>query len=216
MDLDALARILLAPRFVGALAAHAGLSLGVAFAVAALSRHLDDGASHWLLEHFYAPVLRAGALLVFLLLAYPALFGLAQAPPVGTLLAGDPGRASLLLGVIFVTSLLLPLINLPGLAPALVLPAQGLAGAALLFSWLAQAHGAAPVSYWPSAPVVVAIVIVALASHRLAAGVVALVGDLGVRRGVADADAVAHDAVLLILQVPAIVLYTGALGLQLG
>jgi hypothetical protein len=211
-----LAEILTAPRFLAATAVYGLASVGATLLVAALGRRLDDRVSHWLLEHFYGPVLRAAALVAFLLVAYPVLYGLPEAPPLGALLGVDAGRVSLLLGVLFAASVLLPLVPVGGLGPALVLPLQGLAAGALLFSWAAEALGAAPVGYWPGLPVAAGVAAIALASHPIALAAVEALGDAARRRGLEDADEVVHDLVVLLLQVPAVVLYTRALGLQLG
>jgi hypothetical protein len=55
-------------------------------------------AFHWSWEHLMGPAVRAALVALFVLIAYPALFGLRVAPDVGLLLAGDSPRLSTLVG----------------------------------------------------------------------------------------------------------------------
>jgi hypothetical protein len=153
-------------------------------------------------------MLRAAALALFVLVAYPALFGVYDAPAVGALLAGGRGRLIQLVGLVFLLSLLLPLVPVLG-SPAFALPIQGAAGAALVAGWLAAATGSPPPGLWPGPGALAVAGALAYLAHwaaRRVAGVIEVSG----RRlwQVADAGEVAMQALLLFQQGP------GGAGLQ--
>ncbi len=207
---------LLSPRVLGALAVHGALSLALARVIAGVAADAGSGALGWLWAHLYAPMLRAGAVAVFLLLAYPALFGLEAAPPLGDLLAAGEHRLSRLIGLLLLVSLALPLVVAGPLATALALPAQGLAASALLLGWVAAHDPALTVAYWPGAGAAAALVGVAVAGYWLARRALDLIGGLGERTlGTRDLDAALREAVLMLFQAPAILIYTLATGARL-
>lgn len=178
--------------------------------LAAMSEH---DVTAWLAEHVYLPLGRIFTILVFIALAYPALFGLREAPGIFALLQGDEHRMSHLINLAFLSSLLLPLLPLLGRLPGLVLPAQGLLAAAMLFHWLAQARGA-DISLWPGWGTTAAIVVWLVLAQRLAVRC----ADLLVDQWHPDSAAwerLYYDTLLLFFQIPAILLYTVGLGEQL-
>jgi hypothetical protein len=198
-----------------ALLAYAVLSGAEAVASARLHGAVEEGPGAWLWEHLYAPMLRAAILLAFLFIAYPALYGLSEAPPLLSVLFAGEGRFGHLLGVLFLLSLVLPLVPVAGALPGLVLPIQGMAGAALLFHWLAQAVGVTEPSYWPGAGVAALMLAVSLAAYWLAKWCVAALQGIATQWNVADLDDLVFEAVLLLFQAPAIILYSASLGRQL-
>ena len=201
---------------MGAALLHGVLSLALALIGVRVGRTASHPVVPWLWEHLYLPLLRAGALVVFILVAYPALFGLAEAPAVGALLQGGAGRFSHLLGLVFLLSLLLPAVPVVG-TPALALPVQGAAGSALVFRWLAEAAGLPQVSYWPGLPSLAAAAAIAYVAWRAARWAAAALDETGRRLwDVADAGEVAFQALLLFLQAPAVLVYSLGLGRQLG
>ncbi|HWP94625.1 MAG TPA: hypothetical protein VNL72_02705 [Gammaproteobacteria bacterium] len=166
----------------------------------------------WLAEHVYLPMLRAAAMVAFLLVAYPSLFGIASAPALGTLFTGQGERLVQLVELVWLVALLLPLLPFAGRLTAAVLPLQAMAGAALLFSWLAEALGVTAVSYWPGGEALAGIAAVALAGHvgaRLVATVATDDGNLPLPGHLL------YEAVVMACQVPAVMIYARALGRQL-
>jgi hypothetical protein len=80
------------------------------------------------------PAARTVALVSFILIAYPVLFGMASALPVSALLTAGDMRFTHLVNLVFFLSLLLPLFPLFNHWPAVVLPLQGIAASTLLFN----------------------------------------------------------------------------------
>jgi hypothetical protein len=202
-------------RLLLAVLAYGLLTAGMAILASRVSARLQASASHWLWEHLYLPLLRAAALVAFVVMAYPTIFGLGDAPGFGVLLAAGDNRFSELLALMFVLTLLLPLLPRFGL-PQLVLPVQGLAASALVFSWLADTAGRADISLWPGPKTVLLILGLSYAAHRLAtltAGQVEVMGrDILEVENLGD---VSTEGLLLFFQVPAILAYSLTLGERL-
>ncbi len=223
--------ILFSQQLVLALVAYAALSVLEAVLTARLhppasnttqsglaTRNLlfDVDPSAWLWARIYAPLLRAGALLAFILIAYPTLFGLGEIPSVTALLSDQEGRFGSMLGVIFLLALALPLLPVIGTRPALILPLQGAAAAALLFRWLSQTLGAPNVSYWPGGATVLGMVVVSVAAYWIATRAAGIIEQFGHKHlEVADLGELVFEGLLLFLQAPAVILYATALGRQL-
>jgi len=208
--------ILFSPQLIAAVIGYAFLSITGGLLSARVHARLDDGVGLWLWMHLYAPMMRAAILMVFLLMAYPTLFGLTDAPTVAVLLAGGDGRFGHLLGIVFLLSLVLPLVPALAALPALVMPIQGIAGAALLFHWLTTATGAPTVSYWPGGQVLLGIMALSWAAHWLAVRTAGAIEHMARQRlQIADLGELLIEGLLLFLQAPAIILYTMALGKQL-
>ncbi|MEJ2760101.1 MAG: hypothetical protein P8126_00795 [Gammaproteobacteria bacterium] len=171
----------------------------------------------WGWEHIAMPLLRAALMLIFILLAYPALFGLTEAPTLGDLLSREELRVNTLLNVLFVVTLLFPLIPVLGERDELVLPAQGIAASLLLFSWLVAALGAGPVHYWPGSMTVALILLLAVITHWLAVSLAVLAGErLDRALNVENAGELLARALVLFMQYPVIVVFCHGLGEQLA
>jgi hypothetical protein len=157
----------------------------------------------WLADHIYLPMLRLPALIGFVLASYPALYGLESAPPLATLLDFDWfGRA---LNLLFILPLLLSLAPVAGQISSLVLPLQGIALTALLFTPLTTALAIDSPSYWPDRSAWLALAVFGVGGH--------LLGSAVARRLPGRRLAVPlHDAVVLFCQAPAIMAYGHALG----
>src|SRR5690606_2849457 len=163
-------------------------------------------AHDWLVEHIYLPALRMPALIGFVLASYPALYGLDAAASLSTLLGFDWfGRA---LNLLFALPLVLSLLPVAGRMSALVLPLQGMGLAALLYTPLAAATGAAHASYWPDAATFGALAVFGLGGHVAGS---ALAERLPRRRLALPA----YHAVILLCQAPAVFAYGRALGARL-
>lgn len=171
------------------------------------------GASHWLMEHAAIPAARTMALVCFILVAYPVLFGVESAVPIRELLAAEQLRLSNLVNVVFLLSLLLPLIPVFSRFPALVLPIQGIAAATMVFHWWADTQ--TDIHFWPGATTVLGMLLLAFLTHEIAQQlshhlekrIDALIEREGSGRLI-------YRTVVMVLQVPVILLYTLSLGQQ--
>lgn len=123
----------------------------------------------WGTEYIALPLLRVLLLVGFLLWSYPALFGWVEAAPLEAVFDADEHRLRQLVNLLFVLSLLLPLLPLLGELDATVLPLQGLVATALLYRWATDAATpAATPALWPALPVLAALLLSAAAIHYLA------------------------------------------------
>lgn len=173
-----------------------------------LRPRLERAALHWAWDHVLGPLARAALLVLFILAAYPALYGLADAPPLGTLLGGAQ-RVGHLLNTVFLLSLLLPALPLISRLPALVLPLQACIACALLWVWMRQAQGLPAAGLWPGLPVAGLLLLYAGFSHWVAARAAAAAGDwLDRRFDVLGCEELLARTGLLWLQLPAILLYS--------
>ena len=176
---------------------------GVAGEIVLIDRLRFSPLNDWLADHLYLPALRIPALIGFVLGAYPGLYGIETGPPLTALLDFDWfGRA---LNALFVLPLLLSLLPVAGRFAALVLPLQGMALTALLFTPLAAALGGASPSYWPDERAWLALAGFGIGGHLLGHFAAARLPD----RHLAVP---AYDAVVLFCQAPAILAYGHALG----
>jgi hypothetical protein len=214
---DHLLAILFSPRLLGALMLYGLLVMALEYFTARLHHAVQDvGLTAWMVEHVLLPWSRVLALLLFLVLAYPVLFGLHTAPPMPDLLWTRDGRVSTLINTAFVLSLLLPLAPLLGNLKGLVLPVQAIAMATLLFHWLALALNVAGVNYWPGGLAVLTILALAPITQSLAHHASHWLGGhlnrVNNREGFEN---LLYEGLLLFFQVPAVLIYTLALGRQL-
>ncbi len=208
--------VLFSPQLIVALIVYAAASLALAIAATRLHGRFEHGANQWFWEHFYLPLLRAAILMGFILLAYPVLFGILNAPPINELLADGKGRFGHLLGIVFGLSLLLPILPVAGSLPALVLPIQGIAAAALVFHWMTDSMGHESISYWPGLNIVALVVAMAWGTYWVTAHALGMAEALAKSFfEVADLDEMLHEGLTLVLQAPVIIVYTLALGGQI-
>ena len=178
---------------------------------------LDDvSVSEWLFEKIFIPLFRALELMTFILLAYPVLFGLNEAPPISQLLSEGSHRINTLLNILFVLPLLLSLLPIFGRMPSLLLPVQGIAGSTLIFSWMQAALQRNNIHYVPNIMVIVVIILLAIVSHAIAKWV-ALQLSNAVNRffQIDDGQKIVYRIVVVVAQLPVILIYTTGLGRQL-
>ena len=198
------------------------LSYAVAVIIAVLFlERIQNALNHaflqWAWDHVALPLARAGLLILFILLAYPVLFGTQTAPSLETLFAADAMRVNYLINLAFVITLLLPLIPVIGTRPAWIMPLQGIAACALLFSWLATEQGLEKVSYWPGANILALIAVIAIATYWLAIFLSRQVGQyLDAAFEVTGSSVLVFEATVLVFQTPALLLFSLALGKQLA
>lgn len=164
----------------------------------------------WLTEHVYRPGLRAAAVTVLLLAAYPDMFGPVLLPTLTEVLAAGPDRAGMLFNLMVVLTIVLPLVVPLGPWVATVLPVQAALGASILFHWAVTAAGL-HASAFPSLDIVGSVVAVATVAELLARAAERLLSD----RHPTWARLATHDSVVLVFQLPALFIWTRALGQQL-
>ena len=208
---------LLSPRLLGACAIYAAavvLGAVISDRLRGLGGH---PLAHWAWDQVAAPLLQAALVILFIALAYPALFGLSSAPPLRELLHGGPQRLNHLLNALFVLTVALAMV--PGLRrfPEWLLPLQGALALLIVFRWLAHAAGVHEVHYWPGWTIVGLVLLLASLTHR-AATLVAEAAGRGFERwlGVEGGERIIFDAVVMFFQLPPILLLSLGLGAQLG
>ncbi len=174
-----------------------------------LQAWLPGSAPQWYLEHILVPLLRVALLLLFFHLASGSLYG--AAPP------ADPravmgSRLNLLLDLLFLLSLLLPLLLRNA---ALCVPLQALILMALVTDWLARGMGRG-VALLPGPGTLLLILAWSLGGLLLTRRLAGWIGrPLGERLHLGDVEVVLFEGLLLPLQLPALLQYGGWLGAQL-
>ena len=209
--------ILLNAKIIGAFLAIILLAIAVEIISRKILDILDDvSVSEWLFEKIFIPLFRALELMIFILLAYPVLFGLNEAPPISQMLSDGSHRINTLLNILFVLPLLFSLLPIFGRMPSLLLPVQGIAGSTLIFSWMQAALQRDNIQYVPNVMVIVVIVLLAVVSHAVAKWV-ALHLSHAVNRffHIDDGQKIVYRIVVVVAQLPVILIYTTGLGRQL-
>lgn len=201
--------LLFQPRLLLALLAFILVSSLFALAELRLEPHYrQNPATAWIAGRIFVPLAEVLALLVFLLIAYPVPYGLAAEPGILELLSAD-GRITDLINLLFLLSLLLPLLPGLGRLPGVVLLVQALAATALLFHWLAaglQVEASLAPGWLPLG----LILLWAWAGQRLARRLSPMQGE-GLTPG-----RILHWHLTGAVQLPAILIYGQSLGRQLG
>ncbi|MGR8949949.1 MAG: hypothetical protein ACU84Q_18050 [Gammaproteobacteria bacterium] len=168
-------------------------------------------------DYFFAPLLRAGAVIFFIFLAYPALFGLNVAPTMQELLTDENAKTGSVLGVLFLLGLLLPLIPTMNRHPEFVLPVQGSFAAAYVFAWLAHYLHITTANVWPGLDVFFLMVLCSYLGHRIAGKAGRLFGGkLDQQFSTHGLALVSQHIVELLVQIPVILIYGYGLGRQLS
>ncbi len=175
---------------------------------------LDDAVrgsaiQSWLALHIYLPLIRASALLVFIFVAHPQLFGLASAPSIPALLAGGHYRFDQLVNVLLVVSLLLPLVPMLNRISGVTLAVQGICATALLASWMGAEAGVT-MRLLPDSWLLLRIAAVLLAAR--------LAGQLLANEFMATPRhrQLVVEALRMLAQLPAVIMYAHFLGRQLS
>lgn len=205
------------PQLLFALALFAVVSVAVEIAAYKLLLSVADvPPPHWLIARVFVPAARAVALVSFILVAYPVLFGIESAPPIQELLAAGQLRLTNLVNVVFLLSLLLPLIPVFSRWPAFVLPIQGIAAATMVFGWWAETQTQTVIQFWPETITLVSLLVLAVVTHEIAKQLSNQLEkrvDVMIQRK--GSGRLIYRAVVMIMQMPVILLYTLALGQQL-
>ena len=210
-------RILLSADFLAALAAYTLLILAPLPALERIHARLEHPFLQWQWDHVAIPLYQAAAMVTFILIAYPALYGLADAPAIGELLFRDELRFNHLLNLVFAVSLLFPLLPVIGGWHGLIVPLQGVAASTMVFSWLAAGAGAPAYSLWPGWVYAGACLLLAFAAHRLALWLIRRLEQSFDRAfHVSGSGEVFSRALILLVQSPVILIYSIGLGRQLA
>ncbi len=201
-----------------AVSVYAVLALVEPFLEAGLHRaSADNPALQWSWDRFFSPLLRALALVMFVYLAYPALFGLRVAPSVLDLLTNNEVRLNAVVGNLFFAGFVASLI--PGFSkhPEFILPLQGCLAAGYFFFWLTSYLGVTTASLWPGLDVLLAMLIVSYTGHRIGGHLGRIIGGWVDGRAVTRGyDQVAIHVVELLAQIPVVVLFGYGLGRQIA
>ena len=162
------------------------------------------------------PLLRILLLLLFIAMAWPELYGLQSGPELSAVLTPDSGRSIELINLLFVLSVILPLIPVMGDWHALTLPLQGITAVALIFNWIPD-NQAALSAYWPGWLTVITLAIMAWLAYQLSVLAGEYLGyDIDARWHVTGSHEMISNVLLLILQAPIIIIYAHGLGTHLG
>ncbi len=204
------------PAFILAIIIHGILIITGLILLDRLQARLDNHFLDSLWELVIEPLYRAAILVIFIYLAYPLLFGLQEATAISTLLAESEGRTNALINVVFLSSLLLPLIPLVGKQIEFVLPIQAILCCMMVFSWLAE-YLNIEVSYWPGFVAVIVMTVLALLTHWLSVQLSRELGDkLDQKFHVLGFEKLIAEAIILFMQAPVILVYSLSLGAQLN
>lgn len=160
----------------------------------------------WLSEHLYLPMLRAGLVLIFVAAAYPALFGLQDAPTIDSLLSAGRYRLDWWVNGVLLVSLALPTIPGLGRIPGIVLTIQGMVASAMLFGWVAQDMGLHQYWLFPGWSLLGKILLITGAAGLLS-WMAAYYLQVARKRLVAE-------SLRLLAQMPALIIFGSALGRQ--
>ena len=209
--------------FILALLGHGILAPSLIFGVFWLLDKLNNSAegSYWAIQfntwtthHIWLPLARITAIISFIAMAYPVIYGIKDAPSVFTLL--DSERINTLINTLFVVSILLPLVPILGRFHSLVLPIQSVAAAQLLFNWLNQHSYQHDISVLPSFTAFASITMLIIISHWVSKWISQSAGKLiDESLNVEGSTDLLFQSVLLFLQGPLLLIYTVELGRQL-
>ena len=181
------------------------------------SRRCAGAVLHLAWDWFLGPLWRALAIAGFVLLAYPASYGVRRAPGLAVLAADGTLGATALINVTFLATVLLPLVPPLRRHAGVLLATQGGLATAIVFGWYAAYIGARSVSYWPGLPPALLVAMMALLGYRAAQVLGRAIGELldGWLGTHGLAQILAHTCAQGMLA-PAVLLYGYALGVQIA
>ncbi|MCK5647707.1 MAG: hypothetical protein KAI22_02400 [Gammaproteobacteria bacterium] len=172
--------------------------------------------SFWIAKHIGTPFFHILLLIAFIYMSYPVLYGLEShsmngeriLPSLTQVLNSKSGQTMKMINILFIISVLLPLIPVVNRFLALILPLQAMAGSAVLYGWLSQITGI-EYSIFPGFKVMAMIVFFSFIAELLAKSIAAFLGvKLNTKYHTHDMGKVVHKSCLLIFQVPILLIYT--------
>ena len=177
---------------------------------------LEHPVLQWQWRHIWSPLLKACMIIMFILIAYPVIFGITEAASVITLISAEEFRINHLINILFLLTLLFPLIPVIGAWQEIILPLQGCTAVVLLFSWLAESRQLTDYDYLPGYPVLLICLVLAIVTHKLAVKLADYIGHrYDERFNVSDSGQLFSECLILIMQSPVIVMFGLGLGDQL-
>ena len=215
--------VLFHPDFIFAMLCHSFIAPSLIVAVFWLLDKANQSArgsswvtelNNWTTQHIWLPLARIIAILLFVTMAHPILFGIDSASSIPVLL--DSQRINTLINVLFLLSIFLPLLPIVGKMHSLILPVQSLAAAQLLFSWMNQRDYQLDITFLPSFNTLMLLSSLIIASHFIGQYTARYIGRLlDENFNVEGSTDLIFQSVLLLLQGPLLLVYTVGLGSQL-
>ena len=198
-----------------ALVIELALALPIIYALEKLREKLEESAIlKWMMDHVGLPFARVILILIFILSAYPALYGIEQLPSLSSVLFEHTERIHSLINWLFVSSLIIPFLPMVGVIPAFVLPIQSILATALLFNWATR--DVSPISLMPNLLVLALFIILSIVTHKIAKIFAEFVGySLQEKVNKQDMTHLVYESTLLAFQLPAILVYGFYLGSQI-
>ena len=168
----------------------------------------------WMYSHIGLPFARVLLVLVFILSAYPALYGVDSLPSLGNVLFEHSDRIHSLINWLFISSLVIPFIPMVGIIPALVIPIQSILATAMLFNWAVPDLN--KITLIPTLWVFILFIALSIVTHKIAKLFAEFIGNRFKNKvNKKDLTHLVYESSLLAFQVPAILVYGYYLGMQL-
>ena len=162
------------------------------------------------------PLYRAFVIVIFVMISYPTIFGLLEAPHIFDLVIIGDGKITRVINILFILGFALPFIPVLGKHTNIVLLLQSLLCCMFVFSWLADHLGAHNIHYFPDMNIALIIAILAVASSYLANWLSLEFGEkLNKRFHLEGCEQLIAPTIALFIQAPIILLYSSSLGRQL-
>lgn len=175
---------------------------------------LESVVLRWLMDHVGLPFVRVLLILIFILSAYPALYGVEQLPSLASVLFDHTERIHSLINWLFISSLVIPFLPMVGVIPAFVLPIQSILATALLFNWATR--DVMYINLFPNLIVLGLFIVLSIVTHKIAKMFAEFVGySLQHKVDKQDMTQLVYESSLLAFQLPAILVYGFYLGSQL-
>ncbi len=202
-------------RILIALLVEIALAIPIIYLLEKLRNKLDESTLlEWMYAHVGMPFARVLLILLFIVAAYPALYGVDHFPSLTDVLFEHSERIHSLINWLFIASLIIPFIPMIGVIPALVTPIQSILATALLFNWATR--DMQTTSLFPNLWVLLLIIILSIVTHKIAKVFAEFVGRSAQKNiNQRDMTHLVYESSLLAFQAPAILLYGFYLGSQL-
>jgi hypothetical protein len=176
-----------------------------------LAKHGAGATSGW--EYVGVPLMRAALTLGFVYCAYPALFGLRDAPLISALLTADDAHASIMLAALYVLVLFSSMLPMFNRYPAFTLLSQGILATAFLFKWMTSYLLMPAIGLWPGIDFVCVIALTAYLAHTVSRRL----DDATTRADEQPGNGAAFARIVpLQAQLSVIVFYAAGLGMEIG